>query len=121
MGGNFRLDGIPEAEKGTPKIKVTFDLNTDGLLNVRAKEEKTGVEQAVSIKNSSTLDTDEVEQMLKDAKAYEAVDGEKRKFVQLQIESDRFCTDIKSLIKTLNLDKEKQDYIENLIIDVQKE
>merc|ERR1712025_1143796 len=60
--GRFGLTNIPEADRGVPQIDVTFDLNVDGLLNVTAKERTTGVEQFISLKDTSNLD--ELESML---------------------------------------------------------
>merc|ERR1712137_1410797 len=62
--GNFRLDGIPNAPRGIPKIEVNFDINVDGLLSVQAKEIETGIEQSVTIQNASNLDKNEINRML---------------------------------------------------------
>lgn len=66
--GNFRLDGIPAGKKGIPKIEVTFDLNADGLLSVKAKEQKTQIEQQITIENSSNLTQEELETLQKEQK-----------------------------------------------------
>merc|ERR1711981_272208 len=68
--GNFRLDGIPNAPKGMPKIEVDFDIDVDGLLSVKAKETDTGIEQSVTIQNASNLDKTEIDRMLADAEKY---------------------------------------------------
>merc|ERR1711935_807024 len=65
--GNFRLDGIPKAERGVPQIEVTFDIDVDGLLSVKAKELGTGMEQSVTIQGASTLDQKEIDEMIKSA------------------------------------------------------
>merc|ERR1712032_783077 len=62
--GNFRLDGIPKADRGNPQIEVTFDIDVDGLLSVKAKEVETGIEQSVTIQGASTLDDAEIEKMV---------------------------------------------------------
>merc|ERR1711957_361882 len=77
--GNFRLDGIPKAERGVPQIEVTFDIDVDGLLSVKAKELGTGMEQSVTIQGASTLDEKEVDEMIKKAEEYSVIDQEKRK------------------------------------------
>merc|ERR1712194_620527 len=74
--GNFRLDGIPNASRGVPQIEVTFDIDVDGLLSVKAKENETGIEQSVTIQGASTLNQDEVQEMIKDAEAYAMADQE---------------------------------------------
>jgi molecular chaperone DnaK len=53
--GNFRLDGIPPADRGVPQIEVTFDIDVDGILSVKAREKETGVEQSVTIQGASNL------------------------------------------------------------------
>merc|ERR1712073_278578 len=62
--GNFRLDGIPKANRGVPQIEVTFDIDVDGLLSVKAKETETGIEQSVTIQGASNLEQNEIETML---------------------------------------------------------
>merc|ERR1712187_625455 len=68
--GNFRLDGIPAGNRGVPQIEVTFDIDVDGLLSVKAKEVETAIEQAVTIQGASTLNQNEVEEMIKSAEEY---------------------------------------------------
>merc|ERR1711933_27829 len=65
--GNFRLDGIRQADRGIPQIEVTFDIDVDGILSVKAREKETGVEQSVTIQGASTLNETEVEEMLVEA------------------------------------------------------
>merc|ERR1712012_1093895 len=71
--GNFRLDGIPSAARGVPQIEVTFDIDVDGLLSVKAKETETGVEQSVTIQGASNLEESEIDTMLADAEKYAKV------------------------------------------------
>ena len=78
--GQFNLDGIPNAPKGQPQIEVSLDLDANGILNVTAKDNNTGVEQSITIKSSSGLSDAEVEQMVQDAKIHEAED---RKYTEL--------------------------------------
>jgi len=68
--GNFRLDGIPLAQRGVPQIKVTFDIDANGLLSVNAKEQGTGQEQSITIQGASTLDENEVQDMINKAEQY---------------------------------------------------
>ncbi len=78
--GQFNLEGIPNAPKGQPQIEVTLDIDSDGILNVSAKDKTTGVEQSITIKASSGLSDEEVEAMIKDA---EANADEDKKFQEL--------------------------------------
>merc|ERR1712048_793486 len=72
--GKFNLSNLPAANRGAPQIDVTFDLNADGLLTVTAKERDTGIEQFISLQDTSNLDKEEIDKMLKDAKKYAASD-----------------------------------------------
>jgi molecular chaperone DnaK len=78
--GQFNLEGIDAAPKGTPQIEVSFDIDSDGILNVSAKDKNTGKEQSITIKASSGLSDEEVENMVKDAEAHA---DEDRKFQEL--------------------------------------
>jgi len=86
--GNFRLDGIPPAPRGTPQIEVTFDIDANGILNVSAKDQGTGKEQKITITGASGLDEDEVERMKKEAEQHEAEDEARKKAVEARNELD---------------------------------
>jgi len=102
--GNFRLDGIPKAERGVPQIEVTFDIDVDGLLSVKAKELGTGMEQSVTIQGASTLDQKEVDEMIKTAEEYSIIDQEKRKNIDLKNNAEALCYEA---IKQLDLVEDK--------------
>ena len=102
--GNFRLDGIPKAERGVPQIEVTFDIDVDGLLSVKAKELGTGMEQSVTIQGASTLDQKEVDEMIKKAEEYSMIDQEKRKNIDLKNSAEALCYEA---IKQVDLVKDK--------------
>ncbi|MCU0858586.1 MAG: molecular chaperone DnaK, partial [Pontiellaceae bacterium] len=72
--GHFQLDGIPPAPRGVPQIEVTFDIDANGILNVKAKDLGTGKEQHITITASSGLSKDEIEKMMKDAEMHAAED-----------------------------------------------
>jgi len=86
--GNFRLDGIPAAPRGVPQIEVTFDIDANGILNVAAKDKATGREQSVKITASTNLSTDEVEKLVRDAKANEADDLKQRDLAEARNAAD---------------------------------
>ena len=117
--GNFRLDGIPNASRGVPQIEVTFDIDVDGLLSVKAKEVETGIEQSVTIQGTSTLNQTEVEEMLKSAEEYAKVDQEKRKNIDLKNNAEALCyeTDKQFLLIKENIPVERQEIISKLIED----
>ena len=96
--GRFGLTNIPEADRGVPQIDVTFDLNVDGLLNVTAKERTTGVEQFISLKDTSNLDEEEINRMLEEAKKYAASDQEKKKIIETENEAEDLCVELESML-----------------------
>ncbi|HEU0080467.1 MAG TPA: molecular chaperone DnaK [Candidatus Paceibacterota bacterium] len=76
--GRFILDGIPPAPRGVPQVEVTFDIDANGILNVKAKEKASGKEQSIRIQGSSGLSKEEIEKMKKDAEMNAAEDDKKR-------------------------------------------
>lgn len=119
--GNFRLDGIPKAERGVPQIEVTFDIDVDGLLSVKAKELGTGVEQSVTIQGASTLDQNEVEDMIKTAEEFETIDKEKRKNIDLKNTAEALCYEANKQLLNVKetISEEKQNQITTLIDNIQ--
>ncbi len=80
--GRFILDGIPPAPRGMPQVEVTFDVDANGILNVKAKDKTTGKEQSIRIEASSGLSKEEVEKMQKDAEANASEDAKKRELIE---------------------------------------
>ncbi|MCI9110517.1 MAG: molecular chaperone DnaK [Bacilli bacterium] len=76
--GNFQLTNIPAAPRGVPQIEVTFDIDANGIVNVKAKDKGTGKEQSITITSGGALSDDEIDEMIKDAEANKEAD-EKRK------------------------------------------
>jgi molecular chaperone DnaK len=115
--GNFRLDGIPGASRGVPQIEVTFDIDVDGILSVKAKEKETGVEQSVTIQGASTLNENEVESMLADAEKYASADKEKRENIDLKNQAETLCFEAEKELSLLkdSISEEKQETISKLI------
>jgi molecular chaperone DnaK len=97
--GRFHLDGIPPAPRGMPQIEVTFDLDANGILNVKAQDKGTGREQSVTITASSTLAKDEVERMVKEAEAHAGEDRAKREEVELRNQADHMIHQAEKVIK----------------------
>jgi molecular chaperone DnaK len=97
--GRFHLDGIPPAPRGMPQIEVTFDLDANGILNVKAQDKGTGREQSVTITASSTLSKDEVERMVKEAEAHTAEDRAKREEVEVRNQADHMIHQAEKVIK----------------------
>ena len=80
--GKFILDGIPPAPRGVPQVEVTFDIDANGILNVKAKEKASGKEQSIKIQGSSGLSKEEIEKMKKDAEMNAAEDEKKKAEVE---------------------------------------
>ena len=118
--GNFRLDGIPAAERGVPQIEVTFDIDVDGILSVKAKEKETGVEQSVTIQGASNLNENEVETMLQDAEKFAAIDKEKRETIDLKNQAETLCLEAEKEIDTLKdtISIDDQEKITTLITEI---
>ncbi|NOS66815.1 MAG: Hsp70 family protein, partial [Candidatus Peribacteraceae bacterium] len=86
--GRFILDGILAAPRGLPQVEVTFDLDTNGILSVRAKDKGTGKEQHITIQGSTGLSKDEVEKMQKDAELHADEDKKKREAIDARNQAD---------------------------------
>jgi molecular chaperone DnaK len=97
--GRFHLDGIPPAPRGMPQIEVTFDLDANGILNVKAQDKGTGREQSVTITASSTLNKDEVDRMVKEAEMHASEDRAKREEVELRNQADHMIHQAEKVMK----------------------
>ena len=86
--GDFNLDGIPPAPRGTPQIEVTFDIDANGIVNVSAKDKGTGKEQQITIQASGGLSDEDIEKMVKDAEANAESDKKKRELVDAKNQAD---------------------------------
>jgi molecular chaperone DnaK len=106
--GRFHLDGIAPAPRGMPQIEVTYDLDANGILNVKAQDKGTGREQSVTITASSTLGKEEVERMVKEAEAHSAEDRAKREEVELRNQADHMIHQAEKVMKD-NADKIPDD------------
>lgn len=86
--GQFNLEGIRQATRGTPQIEVTFDLDADGILHVSAEDKDTGKEQKITIKASSGLNDEEIEKMVRDAELNAEEDRKFEEMVQVRNQAD---------------------------------
>ena len=121
--GNFRLDGIPPADRGVPQIEVTFDIDVDGILSVKAREKETGVEQSVTIQGASNLNENEVEKMLAEAEKFASADKQKRENIDLKNQAEALCFEAEkelSLFKD-NIAEDKKEKITKLIETIRTE
>jgi molecular chaperone DnaK len=82
--GEFNLEGIPPAPRGVPQIEVSFDIDVNGILSVKAKDKTSGKEQSIRIEARSTLSKEEVEKMQRDAQAHAVEDEKKRELAEVK-------------------------------------
>ena len=108
MLGDFELSGLPPAPRGVPKIKVTFDIDANGILSVSARDEGTGKEQKITVTGSSNLNKDEVEKMVKEAAAHADEDKKQRDLAEKRNQGDQLIYSVERTIKDLG-DKATED------------
>ena len=95
MLGEFNLEGIPPAARGTPQIEVSFDIDANGILHVGAKDKGTGKENKITIKANTGLSEAEIQQMVKDAELNAAEDKKKLELVQARNQADASLHSVK--------------------------
>ena len=111
--GRFMLDGILPSPRGTPQVKVTFDINADGILDVSAKDKGTGKEQRITITASSGLSKDEIDGMVKDAEAHADEDVRRREEVETRNVAENSVYSAEKLLSE-NEDKVPDDLKEEI-------
>lgn len=99
--GNFRLDGIPAAPRGVPKVEVTFDIDANGILNVTARDQSTGKEQKITITASTNLSKDDVERLVKEAESHAEEDKTRKEEADIRNEADTMCYAVERQLKEL--------------------
>jgi molecular chaperone DnaK len=114
MLGEFNLEGIPPAPRGTPQIEVTFDIDANGILHVGAKDKGTGKENKITIKANSGLSDEEIEKMVKDAELNADEDKKKVEMVQARNQAEAM---INSVNKSVAEHGDKLDEAEKTAID----
>jgi molecular chaperone DnaK len=86
--GEFNLEGIPAARRGTPQIEVTLDIDANGIMHVSAKDKNTGKENKITIKSDSGLSKEEIERMVQEAEANAETDKAQRELVELKNQAE---------------------------------
>lgn len=102
--GRFRLEGIATAPRGVPQIEVTFDIDSNGIVNVSAKDKGTGKEQRVTISDSTSISKDDIERMVNEAKLHAEEDKKQKEVVEQRNQLDSLTMQIEKTIKE-NKDK----------------
>lgn len=119
--GEFNLEGIAPAPRGTPQINVTFDIDANGILNVSAKDEKTGKENKITIKANSGLTEAEIQQMVKDAELNAEEDKKARELIETRNSAEAQIHTIKKDLKEFGeqLTPEQKTEVETAITQVE--
>ncbi len=102
--GRFRLEGIATAPRGVPQIEVTFDIDSNGIVNVSAKDKGTGKEQRVTISDSTSISKEDIERMVNEAKLHAEEDKKQKEVVEQRNQLDNLTMQIE---KTIKENKEK--------------
>lgn len=121
--GRFQLTNIPPAPRGVPQIEVTFDIDANGIVNVKAKDLGTGKEQAITITASTNLSDEEIEKMRKEAEENKEADEKKKALADARNEADQMIFTTEKAIKDLGdkVDAKDKDAAEKLVSDLKKE
>jgi len=121
MLGEFNLEGIPPAARGTPQIEVSFDIDANGILHVGAKDKGTGKENKITIKANSGLTEAEIQQMVKDAELNAADDKKKLELVQAKNQADANVHSVKKSLSEYGdkLEAGEKEKIEAAIKDLE--
>ena len=120
--GRFILDGIPPSPRGLPQVEVTFDIDANGILNVKAKDKTTNKEQSIRIEASSGLSKEDIEKMQKDAEANAAEDQKKKELVDAKNTAEQLIyTAEKSLKDASNIPEDIKTAVQGKIDALKKE
>ncbi len=120
--GHFQLTGIPAAPRGVPQIEVTFDIDANGIVNVKAKDLGTNKEQSITITASTNLSDEEVERMMKEAEANKEEDKKKKEQADTRNDAEQMIFQTEKALKDLGdkVDKKEKKEAEELIDDLKK-
>lgn len=118
--GHFELGNISPAPRGVPQIEVTFDIDADGILSVRARDKVTGQTQSITIQNASTLDRNEIDKLVEEANKNAELDQQRKRKIEIKNRAEMLCYQAEKQMNEANAnftDSEK-DEITNLINDI---
>ncbi len=120
--GNFRLDNIPPAPRGVPQIEVTFDIDTNGIVNVKAKDLATNKEQSITITATTNLSEEEIERMRKEAEENKEADEKRKEEAELKNDAEQLIFQTEKAIRDLGdkADKKDVEKEDDLIKDLKK-
>ncbi len=118
--GTFRLDGIRPAQRGLPRIEVSFDIDANGILNVTAKDLGTGKEQKITITASTNLNKDDIERMIKEAESNAQEDRRNKESADTRNEADNLCYTVERELREGGATEANKSRAESLIADVRR-
>ncbi len=120
--GNFQLSGIPAAPRGVPQIEVTFDIDANGIVNVKAKDLGTNKEQAITITASTNLTDAEIEKMVKEAEANKEEDQKRKEEAELKNNAEQLVFQTEKALKDLGdkVDEKEKEEAEELVKEVRE-
>ena len=121
--GRFQLTGIPAAPRGVPQIEVTFDIDANGIVNVKAKDLGTNKEQSITITASTNLSDEEVERMMKEAEENAEEDKKRKEQADQRNDAEQMIFQTEKALKDLGdkVSKKEKEEAEELIEDLKKE
>ena len=120
--GNFQLSGIPAAPRGVPQIEVTFDIDANGIVNVKAKDLGTGKEQKITITSNTNLTDEEIDKMIKEAEKNKEADEKRKEEADLRNEAEQMIFMTEKSIKDLGdkVSDEDKETAEKLVKELKE-
>ncbi len=121
--GNFQLTNLPPAKRGVPQIEVTFDIDANGIVNVKAKDLGTGKEQSITITSSTSLTDDEIDKMVKEAEANKEADEKKKEEAEVRNNADSLVFQTEKALEDLGdkVDAKDKEKAEELVKELKTE
>jgi molecular chaperone DnaK len=119
--GEFKLDGISPARRGTPQIEVTFDIDANGIMKISAKDKTTGKENQITIKSDSGLSKEQIEQMVRDAEANAESDKQARELIDAKNTAEALINNVENDMKETTLSDTDKSKVEDAIKALQTE
>jgi molecular chaperone DnaK len=118
--GRFNLTGIPPAPRGIPQIEVTFDIDSEGIVHVSAKDKATGKEQSIVIRGSSNLSEEDIKKMVEDAKRFQEEDAKRKQQVEMKNQADSLVYQTEKLLNDQGskIDPALRAETENIVKDL---
>ena len=120
--GKFQLVDLPPAPRGIPQIEVTFDIDANGIVHVAAKDRATDKEQSMTITGQSTIDKDDIDQMVKDAEAHAEEDRQRRDEAEVRNNADSLVYQTEKVLREQgeNVSTEEKEAVEQPLADLKK-